>query len=168
MMWWSCSHLIWFCCCVILDEDDDEEIDRLTCWVCERAFRYIVTFFNSFENDYHSFVITTAVPPESLNVTKSANAISGELISFLNYLIISIRPAWFFGKTRQHTLCIHHTPDHTFSACFLYFPVFFLFCSLWWKRSMMGMPSSGISWWKCTASFQCSQRKSSTKCTPFL
>lgn len=27
------------------EDDDDEEIDRLTCWVCERAFRYIDLFF---------------------------------------------------------------------------------------------------------------------------
>jgi hypothetical protein len=27
------------------EDDDDEEIDRLTCWVCERAFRYNDLFF---------------------------------------------------------------------------------------------------------------------------
>lgn len=49
------NHRVYYCCAdpdwffnfhfVADEDDDDEEIDRLTCWVCERAFRYIDLFF---------------------------------------------------------------------------------------------------------------------------
>ena len=178
--------LIWFdllICCVILDEDDDEEIDRLTCWVCERAFRYLSPLFVLFSqfglmtfwnNDRHLLSIRSSTRILERHKIRERHFGWVNFVS-LNYLIFSIRLAWFSGKTRQHTLCIHHTPDHTFSACFLFCPVFFFFFCFFFflffvmERSMMGLPSGGISWWKCTASFQCSQRKSSAKVhAPFI
>ena len=151
--------LIWFdllICCVILDEDDDEEIDRLTCWVCERAFRYLSPLFVLFSqfglmtfwnNDRHLLSIRSSTRILERHKIRERHFGWVNFVS-LNYLIFSIRLAWFSGKTRQHTLCIHHTPDHTFSACFLFCPVFFLFFVFFFFVLCHGKIDDGIAEWR--------------------